>query len=484
MLLALVCTGCGGVVGGQTPNPPVAPPVAPIVSITSPASGATVEGTISVATSVSSNTTRVQFQLDGSNSGAAVTSAPFSLSLDTMAISNGSHSLTAVASNATAQTATSAAVAIIVNNPHLAITTTGFPAGQVQVSYSAPLQATGGTAPYTWSLLSGALPDGLSVISATGVIAGIPTAAGSFSFTIQVSDTSGTNVSAAFSMSIATAVPPVSTAPFGHVLIVALENTNYADVIGSASMPYLNGLAAQYGLATQYYSNIQSSIGAYFVWTTGQILTTDGTLYPLTFPVSVDNVVREVLAGGKTWKQYAESIPSVGYLGNDTTGPDGGSYVARHVPLNYLTDVQNSPTQLLNVVPFTQFATDLANNALPDYSFITPNMCDDAHDCPLSVADAWLMTNIDPLIKSAQFQKDGLLVIAFDESANDGTHGGGHVVAVVVSPFAKTGYQSTTFYQGESILRLMLEGLGIKTLPGAAATAPAMWEFFTFAPPS
>ena len=278
--------------------------------------------------------------------------------------------------------------------------------------------------------------------------------------------------------------PPSPASPFGHVFLVAEENTNYSDVIANPAMPYFNGLANQYGLATQYYSDIQSSIGAYFMWTTGQILTTDGTLYPLTFPVSVDNVVRELLAAGKTWKQYAESVPSVGYLGNDTIGPDGGSYVARHVPLSYMTDVQNSAAQRQNVVPFTQFATDLANGTLPNYSFITPNMCDDAHDCALSVADNWLKTNIDPLIKSAQFQTDGLLIIVFDESANDSTHGGGHVAAIIVSPLAKSGYKSTTFYQGASVLRLMLEGLGVKTLPGAAATAPAMWEFFTFVPPS
>ncbi|MGH9678352.1 MAG: alkaline phosphatase family protein [Candidatus Acidiferrales bacterium] len=286
-------------------------------------------------------------------------------------------------------------------------------------------------------------------------------------------------------MAVSVAPTPTTPAsPFGHVFIVAEENTNYSDVIGNPAMAYFNGLANQYGLATQYYSDVLSSIGAYFMWTTGQILTTDGNQTPLTFPVSVDNVVRELLAAGKTWKQYAESIPSVGYLGGDTIGPDGGSYVARHVPLPYMTDVQNSTAQRQNIVPFAQLATDIANNALPNYGFITPNMCDDAHDCSLSVADNWLKSNIGPLIQSPQFQTDGLLVIVFDESANDTTHGGGHVAAIVVSPFAKRAYQSATLYQGASVLRLILEGLGVKALPGAAATAPAMWEFFTFSPPS
>jgi phosphatidylinositol-3-phosphatase len=275
---------------------------------------------------------------------------------------------------------------------------------------------------------------------------------------------------------------PSSTVPFGHVFILVEENANYSEVIGSSKMPYLNGLANKYGLATQYYADTHPSIGNYFMWTTGQLLTNDDSQSPQTFPVSVDNAVRELIASGNSWKQYAESVPSVGYLGDDSTCC-GGQYYAHHVPLPYMTDAQ-AASQLTKIVPFTQFATDLANNALPNYSFITPNGCDDAHDCGLNVADNWLKTNIDPLIKSPQFQKDGLLVIAFDESGNDNTNGGGRVAAVIISPFAKTGYKSTTVYKHESVLRLMLEGLGVKTLPGAAASAPKMWEFFTFTPPS
>jgi hypothetical protein len=465
--------------GGSTPV--VTPPT---ISISSPASGASVSGTVTVTTTVSANTTSVQLKVDGNAVGAAVTSAPFSISLNTTTLSNGSHVLTAVASNTAGQTTTSSAVASTVNNLHLAITTTSLSSGQIQVSYSASVQATSGTPPYTWSVVTGQLPTGLTLSASAGTISGTPTVAGSFSFTVQAKDSAAATASAGFSINIATTTPPPppTTAPFGHVFLVALENTNYTDVIGSSSMPYLNGLANQYGLATQYYADTHPSIGNYLMWTTGQILTNDDTRNATNFPVSVDNVVREVLAAGKTWKQYAESIPSVGYLGDDSTCC-GGQYYAHHVPLPYMTDAQVT-SQLVNIVPFTQLATDLTNNALPNYAFITPNGCNDAHDCGLDVADTWLQTNIDPLIKSAAFQKDGLLVIAFDESGSDNTNGGGRVVAVIVSPLAKAGYKSTTLYQEESVLRLMLEGLGIKVLPGAAATAPKMWEFFTFTPPT
>jgi acid phosphatase len=208
--------------------------------------------------------------------------------------------------------------------------------------------------------------------------------------------------------------------------------------------------------------------------TAGKTLTIDDSQTPQSFPVSDDNVVRELLAAGKTWKSYAEGLPSAGYTGGNTA-----KYLVRHNPLAYMTDVQNTPAQAQNLAPFSEFAADLPTANLPEYSFIVPNSCDDAHDCPLSIADAWLQTNIDPLINSPVFQKDGLLIIVFDEGPNiDFTQGGGHVAAVVISPFSKPAYKSIALYQHQSVLRLMLEGLGVTKLPGDAATAPAMWEFF------
>jgi phosphatidylinositol-3-phosphatase len=271
-----------------------------------------------------------------------------------------------------------------------------------------------------------------------------------------------------------TPTPGQTNPQFGHVFIVVEENASYADVIGSSSMPYFNTLANTYGLATNYYANLHPSIPNYFELTVGKTLTIDDSQTPKSFPVSDDNVVRELLAAGKTWKAYAEDLPSVGY-----TGGDSGKYLVRHNPLAYLTDVQNTPAQTQNLLQFSELSADLPTANLPEYSFIVPNSCNDAHDCPLSTADTWLKNNIDPLIKSPVFQKDGLLIIVFDEGNTlDFTQGGGHVAAVVVSPFSKPGYKSIALYQHQSVLRLMLEGLDVTKLPGDAATAPAMWEFF------
>ncbi|GAC1436096.1 MAG: alkaline phosphatase family protein [Terriglobales bacterium] len=258
---------------------------------------------------------------------------------------------------------------------------------------------------------------------------------------------------------------------FSHVFIVVEENTNYSSAIGNPSMPYFNGLAQKYGLATQYYANTHPSIGNYFMLTTGQIITNnDG----FTGTVTADNVVRHLLTAGKTWKAYEESLPSVGYI-----SPDIGNYVRRHCPLSYFSDVVNSSAQKLHLVPFTQFAKDRINNALPRYSFITPNLCNDAHNCSLSTADTWLKNNIGPLIQSSVFQAGGLLIIVFDESGNDNVNGGGRVAWVVVTGgHSKPGYKSSVLYRHQNTLRLMLQGLGLTTYPGRSSTASNMAEFF------
>jgi phospholipase C len=275
-------------------------------------------------------------------------------------------------------------------------------------------------------------------------------------------------------------VPAVS-----HVLIVVEENHSYADVVGNSGMPYFNGLAISYGLATQYYANAHPSLPNYFELTAGDGTSVTGVLgdlYP--GPMTQDNVVRALTGAGKTWKSYAESLPAIGYLGGDN-----GAYLKQHNPFAYFSDVIGNSTQAANIVPFSQLATDIANNSVPAYAFIAPNVNDDAHDCPtgmstctdaqkLAAADQWLRSNIDPVIKSAVFQ-DSLMVIAFDEGdLTDIANFGGHVPAIIVSPKSKAGYQSATLYQHQSVLRLSLKALGVTDLPGDAATAPDMGEFF------
>jgi acid phosphatase len=270
-------------------------------------------------------------------------------------------------------------------------------------------------------------------------------------------------------MASISALAAVPVAP--HVFVVVEENHSYSSVIGNSAMPYLNSLAKTYSLATQYYADTHPSIGNYFMLSTGQVLTNNDSFCST---ISNDNIVRHLLSAGKTWKSYAENLPSVGY-----TGCTSGNYWKRHNPFAYFSDVANSRVQRNNLVPFTHFATDLANHTLPQFSFIVPNVLDDAHNGSLGTADSWLKNHIAPLIASSTFQNNGLLLIVFDESFDSDTaYGGGHIVMVAVGPKVKRGYRSTLHYQHQNLLKTALAALGVSSFPGKASTAAAMSDLF------
>jgi acid phosphatase len=253
------------------------------------------------------------------------------------------------------------------------------------------------------------------------------------------------------------------------------ENASYEQVIGGASMPYFNSLAAQGALATEYYADVHPSIGNYLMLTSGKIQT---VLDNSTDVFSDDNLARELNASGKSWKVYAEDLPQAGYLGGDN-----GLYLRHHNPFVYYTDVANDPVQAAKVVPFTQFSSDLSSGALPDFSFVIPNAVHDAHTCAspgcadadrLSAADQWLQANVPALLGSSQFTANGLLTILFDESqAVDVRHIGGRVALVAVGPKAKSAARSSTLYQHENTLKTVCTVMGLATCPGAAAGAAA-----------
>jgi phosphatidylinositol-3-phosphatase len=266
------------------------------------------------------------------------------------------------------------------------------------------------------------------------------------------------------------------------IFLVVLENTSFSSVIGNPVMPFFNSLPARGGLATAYFGNAHPSLPNYFMLTTGQLITdSDG----FSGTVNADSLVRELGAAGKTWHAYLESLPAPGYLGGDVY-----PYIKHHNPFAYLTDVINNPMLAQNLRPFSEFAGDSANDRVADFNFIAPNNLHNAHDCPdgtsncavdvkLAATDTWLSSHIGPLLSSRSFNQHGLLIILFDEAdVNDTEHGGGHVACVLLGPAVKRGMQSATMFQHQSTLRLVLELLGVQRLPGAAAGATPMNEFF------
>ena len=258
---------------------------------------------------------------------------------------------------------------------------------------------------------------------------------------------------------------------FSHVVVVMLENHSYNQVVGSKTMPYYNALIKKYGLAQNYFANAHPSIGNYFMLTTGKIITNDDNF---TGTTTEDNIAREITAAGKSWKVYAEGLPSTGYVGGSTK-----LYMKRHNPFAYFGDVRSSLSEKNNIVPFTIFSKDVSDNKLPNFSFIVPDACNDAHDCKLVTTDNWLKKNIDPLINDSNFKNGGLLAIVFDEGrAGDKLHGGGQDPVVLVGANVKSGFKSKVFYQHQNLLKTILVGLGINKFPGATLVAKPMFDFF------
>jgi hypothetical protein len=175
--------------------------------ITSPNLGSAVSGTnVTVSASVfdSASIAAVDLYKDGVLY-ASTTASPYSFSWDTTRDANGPHTLMLTAQDTLGNT-TSFSDNLIVNNatpPNPpSITTTTLANGTQNVPYSATLTASGGTPPYAWSIVSGALPAGLSLAPRTGIISGTPTATASSDFTVQVSDANSLTASKALSLTI------------------------------------------------------------------------------------------------------------------------------------------------------------------------------------------------------------------------------------------------------------------------------------------
>lgn len=283
-------------------------------------------------------------------------------------------------------------------------------------------------------------------------------------------------------LAIAATLNPQSVPRSKHVWIITEENHSYESVVGNPQMPYYNQLIQQYGLATQFYANQHSSLPALMWLVAGAPVETDNNTTSCAH--NDDNVVRELLRQGYTWKSYQRDMPSAGFL-----GLYDGSYYRRHNPLIDFTDVCPGTGQQTNSVPFSQLASDIASNSTPNFAYITPNADEDAHNGTLPVADQWLQDNLPAILALPEFAPggDGILFIVWDEgtlstdnrcSATDSTGCGGRTANLVIGPQVTPGYQSTVTYHNQSVLKTACAAMGLSPCPGAAQDAAPMADFF------
>lgn len=272
--------------------------------------------------------------------------------------------------------------------------------------------------------------------------------------------------SAAAGIPTATAPCGVTTTPpaaWHHVVWIVMENHSYPEVIGSSAAPYVNTLASACGLATNYLGVSHPSLPNYVAMTSGgtQGITDDNP--PPSHPLAVASIFSQLGLG--SWRALEESMTTT------CQQSDGGQYAVRHDPAAYYTgittqcDVQDVP---LAPVP------DLS----APFTFITPNVCDDMHDCSVATGDSWLSGEMQRIVATPQYlEGDTAVFVTWDE--DDGT-AGNHVPFLVVAPSVVPGTTSGTAMDHYAMLRTTEAMLGLGFL-GTAAVAPDFRYAFNLA---
>jgi hypothetical protein len=171
-------------------------------------------------------------------------------------------------------------------------------------------------------------------------------------------------------------------------------------------------------------------------------------------------------------------------------GDSGSLYRQKHNPFIYFDSIRTNTTRCDKIVPLTQLDTDLQNDTVPEYTWITPNMCNDMHDCSVSTGDTWLKIWVGKILASPAWQQNGVLFITFDEGKTNAgcctLAAGGHIVTLVISPFGKPAFKSSVAYDHYSLLRTIEDAWGLPTLAnaGCACTMPLSDFFSDTTPPA
>ena len=254
---------------------------------------------------------------------------------------------------------------------------------------------------------------------------------------------------------------PASTKKYAHVVWVWMENHTYGQVIGNSAAPYETALAHQFGTATNYSSVGSPSLPNYIGATSGATQGIGDDADPAAHQLTVDNVFRQVREAGGTERSFEESMPANCVL----TGID--TYAVKHNPAAYYTGADDRTACKADDVPFRG---TLPSAPLPTFSFVTPNLCDDTHDCPVAAGDAWLKNFIPPLLASDDYKSGTTAIfVVWDEYTP--------MPDIVISPTTPAGTVVSQPSGHFSLLRTTEEMLGLPLL-GRAPSALSMRSAF------
>jgi hypothetical protein len=226
---------------------------------------------------------------------------------------------------------------------------------------------------------------------------------------------------------------------------------------------------------------------------------TNGVVNDNDTTINVPNIVDQLEAGGRTWRDYQQSLSLCATKLDHACGNQ--LYERKHNPFVSYLDVQSSPARMANVVDFSQFATDLSGRDAPNFSFIAPDQCHDMHGraatpsdpCDFSnvqhliaTGDAFLSSTVSAITSSSAWTGNSLIVITWDESdftgsgpsgfgdtsgCCDANPGGGHVVTLTISHSDHSPRTSNVAYNHYSILATIEQGWHLGCLAFTCDTA-------------
>ena len=277
-------------------------------------------------------------------------------------------------------------------------------------------------------------------------------------------------VFAAASFAGSVSAAPAKSAPsFRHVIVVFFENKEYGSIIGSSSAPRFNRLAKRYALMTRFHGVTHPSLPNYIAFVSGSTQGIDSNCTRCS--VDARSLADTIEESGRTWKTYAEGLPSPGF-----TGATSGRYAKKHNPFLYFDPVLASQERRERVVPYDRFKSDLAAGSLPDFSLVIPDMCNSMHDCSVRTGDQWLSRFIDPLLKGSLLQ-DSVVFVTFDEGKSD-VRGGGHIATLAVGPTVRRGSKYTAVNDLYGLLRTIEDAWRLPRLGKSAQAKPitGIWK--------
>lgn len=292
-----------------------------------------------------------------------------------------------------------------------------------------------------------------------------------YNFRLRCSNSAGSTSGA--NSTFTTAVAP-ATRKVTKILTIVEENHGVDGTL--AGMPYLAGLARQYSYANNYHALTHPSLPNYLGIAAGSTFGVTTNCSVSSCPRPGPTVFDQAIAAGRTAAVYAEDMTS----NCQASGAGAGLYAARHTAWPYFTDATSRANCMAHQVPAGSstsgnFANDVAAGMLPTIGWLIPNLCNDAHDCALSSADAWLQKML-PVVFAGPDWNSGHLAIVVTADEDGGTSANA-VLTVVMHPDLN-GKLVTTALTHYSLTKLQEQVAGVTTYLNGAAAAPDMAAAF------